>query len=219
MSTAGNSKDRQDAAEHSGRHARTRRGRERLVQPRGGGHLRRHGRGFRYRHLRRKLLRRPGLSDGVRSRQLHGQGRQHEQRRVLAFVRLTLPTPTAAASRAPDANGWYNRALTISFAQAPGELSGLGRAARRSPTAAPIPAPRPSQDRAPTELGTQRTGGACVQVRRNAAVRLWRAGGSPDANGWYNDAVALALTRTDATSASAPCGGPSYPGPDGRRGR
>jgi hypothetical protein len=38
----------------------------------------------------------------------------------------TPPTPTAAASRASDANGWYNRALTISFAQAPGDLSGLG---------------------------------------------------------------------------------------------
>ena len=36
----------------------------------------------------------------------------------------TAPGVAAAASRAPDANGWYNRSLTVSFSQSPGDVSG-----------------------------------------------------------------------------------------------
>ena len=38
----------------------------------------------------------------------------------------TAPGVAAAASRAPDANGWYNRSLSVSFSQSPGDLSGVG---------------------------------------------------------------------------------------------
>ena len=61
----------------------------------------------------------------------------------------------------------------------------------------------------------ERTGGARVQVRRDGAVRHGAPERPPDANGWYNHAVALALTGTDATSGIGACGGPSYSGPDG----
>jgi hypothetical protein len=36
----------------------------------------------------------------------------------------------------------------------------------------------------------------------------------PDANGWYNHAVGINFTGTDATSGLASCSGPSYGGPD-----
>ena len=38
----------------------------------------------------------------------------------------TAPGVGAAASRAPDANGWYNRSLSVTFSQSPGDVSGLG---------------------------------------------------------------------------------------------
>ena len=37
---------------------------------------------------------------------------------------------------------------------------------------------------------------------------------APDANGWYNHAVALTFAGSDATSGIASCGAPTYSGPD-----
>ena len=53
-------------------------------------------------------------------------------------------------------------------------------------------------------------------ARRDAAAGdRRRAGASPDQGGWYNRAVAVAFTGSDATSGIASCTTPQYAGPDG----
>ena len=68
----------------------------------------------------------------------------------------TAPGVAAAASRAPDANGWYNRSLTVSFSQSPGDVSGARHAAARPPRTTGLTRPRRRcQAPAPTGPGTR----------------------------------------------------------------
>ena len=128
----------------------------------------------------------------------------------------TSPQAVASTSRGPDANGWYNHSLTISFSQAPGDLSGAG-----SCTAA-------SAYGGPDSAGVARSGG-CTDAAGNPSAQVTASfkydataptgvsgslARSADANGWYNHPVALAVTATDAVSGIASCGSPSYAGPD-----
>ncbi len=128
----------------------------------------------------------------------------------------TAPQAVASASRAPDANGWYNHSLTISFAQAPGDLSGAG-----SCTAA-------AAYGGPDSAGVARSG-SCTDAAGNPSAQVTASfkydataptgvfgslARGADANGWYNHPVALAVTGTDAVSGIASCGSPSYAGPD-----
>jgi hypothetical protein len=57
-----------------------------------------------------------------------------------------------------------------------------------------------------------------VTIRRDATPPQVTGGAparSPDQNGWYNRAVAVVFTGTDATSGIASCTSPQYAGPDG----
>ena len=175
-----------------------------------------HRRSFGDRHLRRKLIRRPGLSDSVRSGSCTDKAGNTSSGAFSLSYDSTPPTPTAAASRAPDANGWYNRASRSPSRRRRAICPVWGRAARRSPTAAPIPAPRPSAGSCTDRAGN--TSAPVALAFKYDATPPSATGAperSPDANGWYNHAVALALTGTDATSGIGACGGPSYACPDG----
>jgi hypothetical protein len=59
---------------------------------------------------------------------------------------------------------------------------------------------------------------AGVTIRRDATppqVKSVAPARPPDANGWYNHAVAIVVTGSDATSGIASCTSPTYAGPDG----
>jgi hypothetical protein len=127
----------------------------------------------------------------------------------------TAPAALAGASRAPDANGWYSRPLTIVFAQVAGDVSGPDTCT-------------PSVSYAgPDKAGISRTG-SCTDRAGNTSSPVTlafkydatapTATGSiargPDANGWYNHPVGFDLTGTDATSGIGSCGGASFVGPD-----
>jgi len=63
----------------------------------------------------------------------------------------------------------------------------------------------------------QQTVNVTVTVRRDTTppqVTAIAAARAPDANGWYNHAVGVALTGSDATSGIASCDAPTYSGPD-----
>ena len=63
----------------------------------------------------------------------------------------------------------------------------------------------------------QQTVTATVTVRRDTTppqVTSMSPARSPDANGWYNHAVAVTLAGSDATSGIASCDSPTYSGPD-----
>ena len=128
----------------------------------------------------------------------------------------TAPQATAAASRGPDANGWYNAPLSISFAQAAGDLSGPGSCSATASYSGPDSS-GVSRSGTCTDAAGNTSAAATATFAYDATAPTGVSGSlarAPDANGWYNHAVALAVTGTDGVSGIDSCGGPSYAGPD-----
>ena len=115
-------------------------------------------------------------------------------------------------ARAPDANGWYNHAVSVAFSGSD-STSGVDSCSTASYSG--------------PDSGTATLSGTCTDKAGNSA------GGSfalqydstlpqvdaslarePDANGRYNHAVALNVTGTDAGSGLDSCTGATYSGPD-----
>ena len=109
-------------------------------------------------------------------------GREHERggNRDVEVRRDRAAGATAAASRGPDANGWYRAPLTISFGQAAGDVSGPDACSRRStysgPDAANVVTVRQLHRQG---RKYEQPSGARVQVRLDAADRgrVGRSGG------------------------------------------
>jgi hypothetical protein len=124
----------------------------------------------------------------------------------------TPPSVTASAARPPDANGWYNHAVGVTF-NGSDSTSGID-----SCTSASYSGPDSS---AATVQGTctDKAGnlaGASLTLEYDATPPTIKAALArpPDANGWYNHAVTVSATGTDAASGIDTCTGGSYSGPD-----
>ena len=126
----------------------------------------------------------------------------------------TGPVVTATPSRAPDSNGWYNHALTVSFAGTDG-TSGLESCVGPQGYSGP--------DNANASVS-----GSCRDRAGNTTVRAFslsydataptvtgaNASRSPDHGGWYNHTLSVAFSGADATSGIDSCTQTSYSGPD-----
>jgi hypothetical protein len=124
----------------------------------------------------------------------------------------TPPSVSAAPSRAPDANGWYNRALTVGFSGSDA-MSGIAACTSGSYSG--------------PDDGSAAVAGSCLDKAGNSAGRSFglkydatpptvvaTPNRSPDANGWYNHALSVAFSGRDATSGIASCSPTGYAGPD-----
>jgi hypothetical protein len=125
----------------------------------------------------------------------------------------TPPAVTSATpSRAPDANGWYNAPLSVSFAGSDG-VSGIAGCSGGAYTG--------------PDARAAGIGGSCTDV----AGHVTAAGFAlkydstppevnaaperqPDANGWYNKPVKLLLSGGDSLSGLESCDAKPYAGPD-----
>jgi large repetitive protein len=126
----------------------------------------------------------------------------------------TGPQATATPSRAPDANGWYNQPLIVSFSGAD-SVSGLDSCAG--------PETYDGPDSAAAVVG-----GICIDKAGNAGVASLAVyfdatapqitGATPkrpaDANGWYNHPLVVGFHGSDATSGIDACTEATYAGPD-----
>ncbi len=126
----------------------------------------------------------------------------------------TAPVASTSASRAPNANGWYNAPLTVSFT-ASDPLSGLES----------CPTPR---SYAGPDSSTAVVTGTCLDNAGNGAVAslpLKYDGTAPlatgvpsrpaDANGWYNHPLTVGFQGSDPISGVESCTAPTdYTGPD-----
>jgi hypothetical protein len=126
----------------------------------------------------------------------------------------TGPQTTAAASRAPDANGWYNAALAVSFAGSD-SVSGVDSCAA------------PERYEGP-DTASAVVSGICVDNAGNPGVASYplhydatppQVTGAtperaPDAAGWYNRPLAVSFHGSDSTSGVDACTHASYGGPD-----
>jgi hypothetical protein len=127
----------------------------------------------------------------------------------------TPPAITGAApARTPDANGWYNHAVSVSFT-ATDNLSGLGGCATVSyggPDGAGASVPSSCVDVA----GNPSTGSATINYDATPPGVGASPERGPDSNGWYSRPVAVGIGGSDATSGLAGCsGGGTYSGPEG----
>jgi len=121
----------------------------------------------------------------------------------------------AAPERVADRNGWYNHALSVSFAGGDDATSGI-----ESCSTARYEGPDSASASA---TGTCRDNAGNVSDARAFAFRYDATGpavnASPsrgaDANGWYNHAVSVGFGGTDAASGLESCTSGSYAGPDG----
>ncbi len=121
---------------------------------------------------------------------------------------------TATPSRNPDSNGWYNHSLTVSFAGTDA-TSGMDSCVGPQTYSGPD-----SQDAS--------VSGSCRDVAGNTTVKVFALsydatgptvsatpGRAPDSNGWYNHALLVTFSGTDATSGVDTCVPPqTYSGPD-----
>lgn len=120
----------------------------------------------------------------------------------------------AAPARAPDANGWYNRPVAVSFT-ATDNLSGLAGCSTvtyAGPDGAGAAVPSSCTDVA----GNGSTGSATINYDGTPPS----VNGSPDrgadSNGWYSRPVSVGFSGGDGTSGLAGCsGGGTFSGPDG----
>jgi hypothetical protein len=127
----------------------------------------------------------------------------------------TAPAATGLPSRPPDANGWFNRPLTIQF-DGSDLTSGIDSCTPPTtytgPDSAAVSFSGTCRDRAGNPSGSDdfvfKYDGTAPQVLSADAVR------GPDRGGWYNRPVAFAVDGDDATSGRDVCPTVTYRGPD-----
>ena len=126
----------------------------------------------------------------------------------------TAPQVTASPARPADANGWYNHPLAVSFAGTDA-TSGIETcdAARTysGPDSAAAVVSGLCRDRA----GNNASGSFVVRYDATAPQVTASPSRPADANGWYNHALTVTFSGTDAMSGLDFCDPPrSYAGPD-----
>jgi hypothetical protein len=126
----------------------------------------------------------------------------------------TAPDVTPSPSRGADANGWYNRPLTISFLGSDA-ASGVESCGAPQTYAGPDSSAAAIAGSCRDRAGN--SGQASVAVRYDATaptVNGGTAARAPDVNGWYNHPLVVSFAGSDDTSRIEACGAASYDGPD-----
>jgi hypothetical protein len=124
----------------------------------------------------------------------------------------TPPSAAGIASRPPDANGWYNHGLSVAFsgADATSGIASCSSASYAGPDNGNASVAGFCTDNAGN------VGGAALPLAYDATPPAVSASAdrAPDANGWYNHALSVTFSGTDATSGVASCTQETYSGPD-----
>jgi large repetitive protein len=126
----------------------------------------------------------------------------------------TAPQTSAAPSRQPNANGWYNAQLSVSFAGTDGTAGIDSCDASKSYSGPDTPSTAVSgacRDNA----GNSANGSFTLKYDATDPTITAAAARQPNANGWFNASVAVNFTGGDATSGVDSCDAPkTYAGPD-----
>ena len=126
----------------------------------------------------------------------------------------TAPQVTPSPSRPADANGWYNHGLSVAF--------------QGTDATSLIDSCDPAKTYSGPDSGGTSIGGSCRDKAGNSGTGSLalkyddtdpqNVHGSParvpDANGWYNDPIAIDFVGTDPTSGLGACTKLIYTGPD-----
>jgi hypothetical protein len=126
----------------------------------------------------------------------------------------TPPEVTATANRGPDANGWYNHALSVSFA---GNDALSGKVVCDAPATFSGPDSATAQVNGGCTDAAGNKGTASLGLKYDATPPTVTAAPSrpTDGHGWYNHALSIGWVGNDALSGLASCSAPTaYSGPD-----
>ncbi len=128
-------------------------------------------------------------------------------------VEASAPTATATAARAPDANGWYNHPVAISFSG-----SGFSGPASCSPSSTTYAGPE-AADAVLASTCTDpagKTATASLSLNYDATpptITGATASRKPGADGYYSSPVDFTFEGTDPISGIASCQTVTYSGP------
>jgi hypothetical protein len=126
----------------------------------------------------------------------------------------TAPQVTASTSRVADSNGWFNHPLSVSFT-ATDDTAGVDTCDAAKPYGGPDSTGAPVSGTCTDKAGNTRTVARTVKYDATAPVADAVPAREPDANGWYNHAVAVGFGGSDSTSGIAACSNAqTYEGPD-----
>jgi hypothetical protein len=126
----------------------------------------------------------------------------------------TGPQVNASASRAADSGGWYNRPLGVSFAGSDA-VSGLESCAPPESYGGPDGASAVVAGICLDKAGNAGIGSLALRYDATAPqVSGAHPSRPPDANGWYNQPLAVSFHGSDATSEIEACTEARYAGPD-----
>jgi hypothetical protein len=125
----------------------------------------------------------------------------------------TPPVTTAAASRSPNAAGWYRAPLTISWN---GSDRTSGVASCRSPISysGPDTTGASMNGTCTDNAGNGSSDVFVLNYDSTAPTVTLRSGRDPDRNGWYNAPIHIDWLGSDLTSGIASCTSKTYSGPD-----
>jgi hypothetical protein len=142
---------------------------------------------------------------------------------LAGFVALALGIPAAAPAAASVtascngtvcSTGWYTTNVNVSFNVSGTIVSGCTPVTISVDQNVP---PLSNQPHCEVSDGSSQSITLYVPIKRDATPPTATgiaAQRSPDANGWYNHAVGVAVSGTDATSGIASCSSVTYSGPD-----
>jgi hypothetical protein len=125
----------------------------------------------------------------------------------------TPPSVTASPNRGPDANGWYNHEVAISFGGRD-NLSGIATctgASYKGPDSGRVVVPGSCTDIAGNRAGS----GFELKYDATPPTVEAKPNRQPDSHGWYNHALTVAFVGTDPVSSVDTCSASvQYKGPD-----
>jgi hypothetical protein len=126
----------------------------------------------------------------------------------------TPPSVVAKPNRGPDANGWYNRALTVEFSGGDA-LSGLASCSAPRAYAGPDSALAGVSGTCTDVAGNTASASIGFQYDATPPSVQAKPDRQPNHRGWYNRRVRVAFVGTDATSGVNFCAPDvTYDGPD-----
>jgi hypothetical protein len=127
-------------------------------------------------------------------------------------VEISSPTATATLARPPDANGWYNHPVAVSFGG--NSFSGIGSCTPPETYAGPTGANVMVSGSCTDNAG--KTANASIPLSYDPTpptITGATASRAPDSNGYYTHAVTFTFTGTDGASGIASCDTVTYSGP------
>jgi hypothetical protein len=126
----------------------------------------------------------------------------------------TPPTVTGGGpTRAPDANGWFNKAVVVNFTGTDAMSGGVTCPAvtYSGPDGANAAVPASCRDAA----NNPATGSIGINYDATGPSVSGSPDRNPDANGWYSRPVGVNFSGADNASGVAGCSATTYSGPDG----